>query len=164
VGANSFAVRLAREAAEQRKRGRDHRLDAWLSAAEGQEWFRSEAGARHVWPDARFVYRVNGVVYDLFLEWDRGLVRARDYSRKFEADGLFFAAMEKAVIRHSRLLAVTTSREAEERIEAALRNADGSGALALVTYLTTVDRVERAGALGSIWRRPGSHGRKVWWQ
>ena len=164
VGANGFAVALAREAAEQRKRGRDHRLDAWLSAAEGQEWFHRDGRTGHVWPDARFRYRANGVPYDVFLEWDRGLVRARDYSRKFEAYGLFFAAMEEAALTYKRLLVVTASQEAEGRIARVALDADVSGALGLATYLTTVDRVERAGALGSIWRRPADHGRRVWWQ
>jgi hypothetical protein len=162
VEANGFAVALAGEAAEQRKRGGDHRLDAWLSAAEGQEWFRCDGRPRHVWPDARFLLRINDVVYDVFLEWDRGLVRARDYGRKLAAYALFFAALGEAALEHKRLLVVTASREAEERIFATARKAcESSPVLARVTYVTTTERVKRFGAVAPIWWAPRREDRSL---
>jgi hypothetical protein len=91
-------------------------------------------------------------------------VRARDYSRKFDAYAPFFAAMEEAAFTYKRLLVVTAGQEAERRIARAALDAEASGALGMATYLTTVDRLEAAGALRSIWRRPADHGRRVWWQ
>ncbi|MDP2950540.1 MAG: replication-relaxation family protein [Chloroflexota bacterium] len=162
VGVNSFVVGLATEAATLRARGQDHRLLHWLSAAEAQEWFRWNGRWWHVWPDARFLYRANGVEFDVFLEWDRATVRRRDYVEKFRAYGSFFASRQAGQLARCRLLVVTTTPAAERRIAEVIQSASGTAPALLVAYLTTGGRLEHAGALGDVWRLADGGGRQTW--
>jgi hypothetical protein len=114
AGVLQFAHSLAREAAQQRACGRDHRVLAWLNAVEGQEWFRYAGRTGHIWPDARFRYRADGRVYDLLLEWDRGLVRRRDYARKLTAYAAYVGA-HPGCEQRTRLL-IATARSAGDRL------------------------------------------------
>ncbi|MGE0540950.1 MAG: replication-relaxation family protein [Dehalococcoidia bacterium] len=112
IGVQRFALALTQEAARQRAFGWDHRLLAWLNDAEGQVWFRDGGRTHHIWPDGRFWYRANGVVYDLLLEWDRGLVRHRDYARKFAAYAAYLTAQQTSQGGQLRLVVATTEAAA----------------------------------------------------
>jgi hypothetical protein len=164
VGVNSFVVGLAAEAATLRARGLDHRLVHWLSAAEAQEWFRWNGRWWHVWPDARFLYRANGVELDIFLEWDRATMRRRDYLEKFRAYGSFFACREAGHLSRYRLLVVTATPAAERRIAEVIQSTAGTAPALLVAYLTTTGRLEHAGALGKVWQTADGGGRQTWWR
>ncbi|MGQ9573262.1 MAG: replication-relaxation family protein [Dehalococcoidia bacterium] len=164
VGVNNFVVALAGEAATWRARSQDHRLVHWLSAAEAQEWFRWNGRWWHVWPDARLLYRANGLELDVFLEWDRGTMRRRDYLEKFRAYGSFFASRQADHLASCRLLVVTTTTEAESRISEVIQSAAGTAPALLVAHLTTAGRLERAGALSEVWRLADGGGRQTWWR
>ena len=164
IGVNSFVVKLATEAATLRARGQNHRLVHWLSAAEAQEWFRWNGRWWHVWPDARFLYRANGVELDIFLEWDRATMRRRDYLEKFRAYGAFFACRGAGHLSRCRLLVVTTTPAAEHRIAEVIESAPDTAPALLVAYLTTASRLERGGALDGVWRTADGGGRQTWWQ
>lgn len=164
IGVNRFVVGLAAEAATLRARGQDHRLVRWLSAAEGQEWFRWNARWWHVWPDARLLYQANGLQLDAFLEWDRGTMRRRDYLEKFRAYGSFFASRQAGHFARCRLLVVTTAPAAERRIAEVIQCAAGTAPALLVAHLTTAGHLEHAGALGEVWRTADGGGRQTWWR
>jgi hypothetical protein len=164
VGVNNFVVALAAEAASLRARGQDHRLVHWLSAAEAQEWFRWKGRSWHVWPDARFLYRANRLELDVFLEWDRGTMRRRDYLEKFRAYGSFFACRQADHLARCRLLVVTTTPAAERRIAEVIQSATGTAPALLVAHLTTASRLEHAGALSDVWRLAYGGGRQTWWR
>lgn len=119
IGVQDFALAFTREATRQRTYGRDHRMLAWLNPVEGQVWFRHAGTAGHVWPDARFRYRVEGVVYDLLLEWDCGLVRRRDYARKFAAYAAY-AAVGGLDAAGTQWLVIVTTGEAASQVRAEL--------------------------------------------
>jgi hypothetical protein len=164
IGVNSFVVGLAAEAATFRARGQDHRLVHWLSATEAQEWFRWNGRWWHVWPDARFLYRAKGFDLDVFLEWDRGTMRRRDYLEKFRAYGSFFASRQAGQLPRCRLLVVTTTPAAERRIAEVIQSAAGTAPALLVAHLTTASRLEHAGALGDVWQLADGGGRRTWWR
>jgi hypothetical protein len=112
VGVQRFALALAREAERQRLRGLTHRLVAWLNEAESQVWFWYEGRRQHIRPDGRFLYQTDGVVHDLLLEWDRGLVRRRDYRRKLAAYAVYVAAHgDRLGDRHHLVIVTTTAAE-----------------------------------------------------
>lgn len=164
LGVNSFVVGLAIEAATLRAKGQDHRLVHWLSAAEAQEWFRWDGRWWHVWPDAQLLYRANGRELDIFLEWDRGTMRRRDYLEKFRAYGSFFASRQAGHLGRCRLLVVTTTPAAERRIAEVIQPAAGAAPALLVAHLTTASRLEHAGALSDAWRPADGRGRQTWWR
>jgi hypothetical protein len=164
IGVNSFVVGLAAEAATLRARGQDHRLVHWLSAAEAQEWFRWNDRWWHVWPDARLLYQANELELDVFLEWDRGTMRRRDYLQKFRAYGSFFASRQAGHLARCRLLVVTTTPGAERRISEVIQSAAGTAPALLVAHLTTASRLEHDGALSDVWRLAGGGGRQTWWR
>lgn len=144
AGVQHFALALAREAARHRAAGRDHRVLAWLNPVEGQAWFRHAGGTGHVWPDARFRYRADGVVYDLLLEWDRGLVRRRDYARKFTAYVAYLAGRPGGREDMAEVLrvVVVTPPAAAGRVRAELdRAAARSARLATAMRIITSDTV-----------------------
>jgi hypothetical protein len=141
AGVHQFALTLAREAARERARGRDHRLLAWLNPVEGQEWFAHAGRTVHIWPDARFRYQADDVVYDLLLEWDRGLVRRRDYARKFAAYAAYLAGRGTHQVQMLRLILVTTQAavpRVREELRATVRQC---AALGDITRLITADVV-----------------------
>jgi hypothetical protein len=108
-------------------------------------------------PDARFHLRADGVVYDPLLEWDRGLVRRRDYARKLASYAAYFAARPEAPDGVPRLLLVTTTA-AEGRLSGVLAPLRARcPALAVATRVLTVGMPRGPGA-GT---RPGSVGRRA---
>jgi hypothetical protein len=124
MGVQRVALALAREAQHERARGHDHRLLVWRNAAEAQEWYRGPAGVGHIWPDAGFRYRVDGEVHDLLLEWDRGLVRRRDYVRKVQQYAAFYTTLNAVKGRPPHLVVVTPKAavgRAQAVIDAAAR-------------------------------------------
>lgn len=122
AGVHSFALALTGEVATRQAQGEDVRLLAWMSAVEAQEWFRYGGRAWHIWPDARFRLRADGIAYDLLLEWDRGLVRRRDYARKLACYAAYFGERGMPPGDAVRLVVVTTETAAE-RVQAALDTA-----------------------------------------
>jgi hypothetical protein len=119
IGVQYLVLALAREAAERRARGTDCRVLIWMSAAEGQEWFRHTGRTWHILPDARLRLRLDGTVYDLLVEWDRGLVRRRDYGRKLASYAAYFADRTETPGDRVRLVLITTET-AIERVRAEL--------------------------------------------
>lgn len=119
AGVYHFALVLSGEASWWRAQGVNHRVLAWRNAAESQEWFRWAERLEAIRPDARFWYRADGVVYDLIVEWDRGLVRRRDYTRKFSSYAAYFA-VAPATPAGIRRLVVVTPAAAIERVRMAV--------------------------------------------
>jgi len=151
IGVQRFALTLAREAERQRALGRDHRLLAWLNDAEGQAWFRHDGRTHHIWPDARFRYRADDVVYDLLLEWDRGLVRRRDYARKFAAYAAYLTALGVSQDDQLRLIVVTTTAAAGRARAAVVGASQGCARLAAITRIITQDAVSEGRLVAALW-------------
>jgi hypothetical protein len=91
-------------------------------------------------------------------------MRQRDYLQKFRAYGSFFASRQAGQLARCRLLVVTTTPTAEHLIVEVIETAPGTAPALLVAYLTTTGRLERAGALGEVWRTADGGGRQTWWQ
>lgn len=152
AGVQEFAMALAREAAARRGRSEDHALLAWLNPTEAHEQFTRCGQIQHIWPDARFHYRAHGVVYDLLLEWDRGLVRRRDYARKFAAYAAYFTRAGRRTDQAERIprLLVVTTGSALARIRDEIHKAAGrSPGLLDVTRLLTHHSVEAREVTGA---------------
>lgn len=140
-GVQRFALALAHEAVRQRALGDECHLLAWLNDAEAQLWFRHGGRVHHIWPDARLWYRADGVVYDLLLEWDRGLVRRRDYARKFAAYAAYFNAHPVRQEDYLYLIVVTTATAASRVRAAVVAASHACAQLAAVTWVITQEAV-----------------------
>lgn len=158
VGVQRFALALTREAARQRALGGDHDLLAWLNDAEGQVWFRRDGRTHHIWPDGRFWYRANGVVYELLLEWDRGLVRRRDYARKFAAYEAYLNAREVPMEDRLRLVVATTPAAASRVRAAVAAAAQGCPELERITRIISHHIVEEDQIAAALWPPPPETG------
>lgn len=160
TGVQTFAVALAQEAARERARGRDTRVLVWLNAVEGQAWFRHEGAVEHIWPDARFRYLRDGVVSDILLEWDRGLVRRREYAREFANYAAYFerAELTDDVSFGKVVLLVVTTATALMRVRRELTAAAARcPLLGRFTRVITVEMVAEGRIMAAI-ERPGGGG------
>ncbi len=163
MGVQDFVRALAREAAREWARGRDHRLLVWLNPVEAGAWFRHAGGVGHIWPDARVRYLRDGVIHDLLLEWDRGLVRRREYARKFAAYAAHVTAVTgSGTTGHARgherptpgavtRLVVVTTPSALMRVRAALAAAAAiCPRLGELTRVITMDVVAEARVMATL--------------
>jgi hypothetical protein len=151
TGVQRFALALAQGAAREWAQGRDHRLLAWLSAAEAQEWFRYGGRLQHIWPDARFQYHADTVVYDLLLEWDRGLARERDHLRKFAAYSAYLTARPLPANSRLRLVVATTSAAAQRVRAAVAATSQGCPRLGQITRIITHEAVDEDRITCALW-------------
>lgn len=163
AGVYSFALALAQEAELWRARGVDYRLLAWLNAAESQVWFRWKGRFSVIRPDGRFWFRASDRMYDLMLEWDRGVVRRRDYARKFAAYVAYLASQGTPRDDDMRLVVVTTGAAAQRVRAAVVAAAETCGRLAAITYIITQSELDARGIAASLWPevRVGQPGRAV---
>jgi hypothetical protein len=144
--------------------GRDDAVVEWHSAA--------RCSRRHMRPDAYVLYRHDGLPVGLFLEYDRGTLRRRDYRAKFAAYHVYLERRlyEREYDGFPTILMVTTRYGTEDRIAQAAREARAGRGSALPLLVTTAWRVlhdprNPDGLLGPVWRTidmPASSPRLCW--
>jgi hypothetical protein len=150
IGVQQLALALAGEAAAWRRRGVDHQVVSWDNAAEAEERFRFRGKFWAIRPDARFRYRISGTEYDVMLEWDRGVVRRRDYLRKFAAYAAYFGRGAASQFDQQRVI-VVTKPAAENRVREAVHAvAAGCRALDRFLIIVTTDAVRAHGIVSHL--------------
>jgi hypothetical protein len=153
LGANTFFVDLAATAMRASSRGRDEALVEWRSAAAcARGRFR---------PDGYGSYRRGPWLFGFFVEFDRGTERSSQYAAKLATYYRYrdSSAFKRDYASFPTVLVVTTSELAEMRFayEAYLAQ-QRHGGTPLSVFLTTSARTRANpdGALGPIWRGPGT--------
>jgi protein involved in plasmid replication-relaxation len=127
------------------------------------EWQNAAVCSRHhLRPDGYGVYR-HGNRYDgFFLEYDRGMMNARDYFKQFAADYRYSLSgrFERDYNSYPIILVVTTDNAPEERIAQVAHAVAVGRPRKLPLFLTCRWRIEEPnnldGLLGPIWREPDS--------
>jgi hypothetical protein len=161
-GVDALFVGLYRTARRLADRGGDDAVIEWQNAA--------ACSRSHLRPDGYGVYRHRGWLHGFFLEWDRGTLNSRDYSRKFAAYYAYGVSrhFERDYSGYPTILVVATDNATERRIVQAAKAASVGRPQPLPLLLTYRWRVDDAsnphGLLGPIWRDPDvPHNRRQSW-